>query len=101
MAKAGDPQARAWLGQYLVGRAATAAPSVLAVTVQQWQGTDPVVSKIAKSIEHEQRFDIGPDRGLIAAIQAEIASKISNVPDAAPVQGAGRDDNVIGVDFQG
>ena len=35
MAKSGDPQARAWLTQYLMGKPAGSAPTPLTVVVQQ------------------------------------------------------------------
>lgn len=47
-AKAGDGNARAWLAQYLVGKAALTAPSPLTVVVQQYAGVDPVVNALAK-----------------------------------------------------
>ncbi len=47
-AKAGDPSARAWLGQYLVGKPAATAPAPLTVVVQQLSGSDPLVDSLAK-----------------------------------------------------
>jgi hypothetical protein len=47
-AKAGDPSARAWLGQYLVGKPAATAPAPLTVAVQQLIGRDPLVDRLAK-----------------------------------------------------
>ena len=47
-AKAGDPQARNWLGQYLIGRPEGKAPTPLNIVVQQLSGADPVVEKLAK-----------------------------------------------------
>lgn len=47
-AKAGDPQARNWLAQYLVGRPEGKAPTPMNIVVQQLSGTDPVVEKLAK-----------------------------------------------------
>lgn len=47
-AMAGDATARAWLGQYLVGKASNAAPTPLTVVVQQLSGNDPVVEKLAR-----------------------------------------------------
>src|SRR5215831_11609535 len=46
-AKAGDPSARAWLGQYLVGKPAASAPAPLTVVVQQLSGCDPLVDSLA------------------------------------------------------
>jgi hypothetical protein len=48
-AKAGDPQARNWLAQYLMGRPEGKAPTPLNIVVQQLSGADPVVEKLAKS----------------------------------------------------
>jgi hypothetical protein len=47
-AKAGDAGARAWLGQYLIGRPGATAPAPLTVVVQQLSGRDPVVDKLAQ-----------------------------------------------------
>ena len=47
-AKAGDPQARNWLGQYLIGRPEGKAPTPMNIVVQQLSGSDPVVEKLAK-----------------------------------------------------
>src|SRR5947199_2203137 len=47
-AKAGDPSARSWLGQYLVGKPAATAPAPLTVIVQQLSGCDPLVDSLAK-----------------------------------------------------
>lgn len=46
-AKGGDPQARNWLAQYLMGRADTKAPTPLNIVVQQLNGVDPLVNKLA------------------------------------------------------
>jgi hypothetical protein len=47
-AKTGDPTARAWLGQYLVGKPAATAPAPLTVVVQQLSGRDPLVDILAE-----------------------------------------------------
>jgi hypothetical protein len=47
-AKSGDPSARAWLGQYLLGKPAATAPTPLTVIVQQLSGHDPLVNSLAK-----------------------------------------------------
>ena len=47
-AKSGDPQARNWLAQYLIGRPEGKAPTPLNIVVQQLSGADPVVEKLAK-----------------------------------------------------
>jgi hypothetical protein len=55
-AKAGDPRARAWLGQYLVGKPVATAPAPLTVVVQQLAGRDPLVDKLAKSHIDREEF---------------------------------------------
>ena len=47
-AKSGDAQARTWLAQYLVGRPEAKAPTPLTVVVQQLNGVDPLIDKLAK-----------------------------------------------------
>ncbi|MEF8730012.1 MAG: hypothetical protein V5B34_17695 [Accumulibacter sp.] len=80
-AKGGDPAARAWLGQYLVGKPETKAPSALTVVVQKWSGGDPVAEKLAKPI-----LDLALDptlhenddwkESVKVAIAAELAKKL-------------------------
>lgn len=47
-AKAGDPQARNWLAQYLIGKPEGTAPTPMSIVVQQLSGADPVVERLAK-----------------------------------------------------
>ena len=47
-AKGGDAQARNWLAQYLIGRPEGKAPTPLTVVVQQLNGVDPLVDRLAK-----------------------------------------------------
>ena len=47
-AKGGDAQARNWLAQYLIGRPEAKAPTPLTVVVQQLNGIDPLVDRLAK-----------------------------------------------------
>ena len=49
-AKAGDPQARNWLAQYLIGRPEGKAPTPMNIVLQQLSGVDPVVEKLAKPV---------------------------------------------------
>ncbi|MDR0379987.1 MAG: hypothetical protein LBI62_08625 [Candidatus Accumulibacter sp.] len=49
-AKEGDPAARAWLAQYLVGKPEAKAPAPLTVLVQQWSASDPLAERLAKPI---------------------------------------------------
>jgi hypothetical protein len=46
--KSGDPQARNWRAQYLVGRPEGKAPTPMNIVVQQLSGADPLVEKLAK-----------------------------------------------------
>src|SRR5450830_1059896 len=47
-AKGGDPQARTWLAQYLVGKLETKAPAAMTVVVNQLNGVDPLVDRLAR-----------------------------------------------------
>jgi hypothetical protein len=49
-AQGGDPQARNWLAQYLIGRPEGKAPTPLTVVVNQLNGADPLVNRIAKPL---------------------------------------------------
>ena len=53
-AKGGDPQARNWLAQYLVGRPEGKAPTPLNIVVQQLNGLDPLVNRLAKPMPRSQ-----------------------------------------------
>jgi hypothetical protein len=92
LAKQGDPQARAWLAQYLVGKPEAKAPTPLTVVVQQWSGTDPVAEKLARPLIDRGRFpslhenDEWED-GIRAAIAAELAEKLP-VPESDPGESA-------------
>ena len=92
-AKGGDPAARAWLGQYLVGKPETKAPSALTVVVQQWSGGDPLAERLAKPIVDRAKYpvlnhDTDLKETVKAAIVAELAQKLlaaenGRTPDAA------------------
>ena len=56
LAKQGDPQARAWLAHYLVGRPEAKAPTPMTVVVNQWAGRDPVAERLAKPLIDRERF---------------------------------------------
>lgn len=81
LAKSGDPQARAWLAQYLVGKPEAKAPTPLTVVVQQWAGRDPVAEKLAKPLIDRAKYpslrenDDWED-GIRAAIAQELAEKL-------------------------
>ena len=88
-AKAGDPTARAWLGQYLVGRPAATAPAPLTVVVQQLSGRDPLVDSLAKphidraqypSLRANDDFKDGM-RDLIAGELRALEAQKSNMPE--------------------
>jgi len=79
-AKGGDPQARNWLGQYLIGRPESKAPTAVNVIVNQLQGNDPVVNRLADKLT-EPIFDIYPDRTnnrvqIKEQIRLELADKL-------------------------
>jgi hypothetical protein len=80
-AKQGDPQARAWLAQYLVGKPAGKAPTPLTVVVQQLNGSNPLVDKLAKPVIDQYKYpalheDDAWEEQIKAIIAAEIAEKI-------------------------
>lgn len=84
LAKAGDPQARAWLAQYLVGKPEAKAPTPLAVVVNQWSGRDPVAEKLAKPLIDRVRFpalhqDDDFEEQVRAAVAAELAAKAEEI----------------------
>ena len=55
-AKGGDPQARNWLAQYLIGRPEGKAPTPMNIVVQQLSGADPLVERLAKSAIHRMEY---------------------------------------------
>jgi hypothetical protein len=81
LAKQGDPQARAWLAQYLVGRPEAKAPTPMTVVVNQWAGRDPVAERLAKPMIDRAKFPglHGDDEWIEemqAAAAAELAQKL-------------------------
>jgi hypothetical protein len=88
-AKAGDPSARAWLGQYLVGKPATTAPAPLTVVVQQLSGRDPLVDRLANPhIERARYPSLHADEDIKDALKACVADELraleaqkSNAPE--------------------
>lgn len=81
LAKSGDPQARAWLAQYLVGRPEAKAPTPLTVVVQQWSGKDPVAERLAKPLIGRALYpslhaNDELEEGIQAAIAAELTQKL-------------------------
>ena len=61
LAKGGDAQARAWLAQYLVGKASASAPTALTVQVNQWSGKDPLAERLARPLIHQEKFPLLAD----------------------------------------
>jgi hypothetical protein len=84
LAQAGDPQARAWLAQYLMGKPAGNAPTPLTVVVQQLNGVDPVVNKLAAPAIQRHKYPVlggveDFEDGIRALIAAELSGKIKAV----------------------
>lgn len=78
LAKSGDPQARAWLAQYLVGKPEAKAPTPLTVVVNQWSGKDPVAEKLAKPLIDRARYPVLHENDAWEDdIQAEIAAELA------------------------
>lgn len=76
-AKAGDPQARNWLGQYLIGRPEGKAPTPMNIVVQQLGGADPVVERLAKpAIDRLLYPGMHSDDDLKAHIRALVATEL-------------------------
>ena len=80
-AKGGDPQARNWLAQYLIGRPESKAPTPISVVVGQWQGANPVIEKLTGKFAHSDyavEYQGKPDnRAQVAQqIELEIAEKL-------------------------
>jgi hypothetical protein len=92
-AMAGDSSARAWLGQYLLGKPATAAPAPLAVLVQQLSGRDPLVERLAEPyIAREACPMLHGDDSFKDALKARVAAQLraleaqnSNAPEASAI----------------
>lgn len=80
-AKAGDPQARAWLAQYLMGRPEGKAPTPLNVVVQQLNGADPLVEQLAMPVIERRKYpsfhiDDAWEAQIRALVAAELAEKV-------------------------
>ncbi|MBP8779791.1 MAG: hypothetical protein KBH33_08755 [Alicycliphilus sp.] len=77
LAKGGDAQARAWLAQYLVGKASASAPTALTVQVNQWSGKDPLAERLARPLTHQEKFPLlAGDDAREADIQDAIAAEL-------------------------
>jgi hypothetical protein len=87
-AKQGDAQARAWLAQYLVGKPVGKAPTPLTVVVQQLNGENPLVNRLASPVIDQYKY---PDlhrndawqAQIKALVAAELAEKIPTVETAS------------------
>ena len=80
-AKGGDPQARAWLGAYLVGRPESKAPTALNVIVNQLTGNDLVVNMLADRLS-SPTFDFegnGNRAQITQQLKAELSEKMQQV----------------------
>ena len=82
LAQAGDPQARAWLAQYLMGKPVGTAPTPLTVVVQQLNGADPLIDRLTREAIHSAKV---PDSerdwkdGIKALLATELSEKIQPV----------------------
>jgi hypothetical protein len=81
LAKGGDPSARAWLAQYLVGKPETKASTPLTVVVNQWGGKDPVAERLAKPLIDRELYPAmhqndAWQEGIRSAIATELAGKL-------------------------
>ena len=76
-AKGGDPQARNWLAQYLVGRPDGKAPTPMNIVVQQLSGRDPLVERLAKpAIDRMEYPSMHRNDDLQAHIRALVAAEL-------------------------
>lgn len=80
-AKEGDPQARTWLGQYLIGRPESKAPTPISVIVNQLTGNDLVVNRLADKLTAPSfNFDDTGNRAQITAqLKSELSDKMRNI----------------------
>lgn len=76
-AKGGDPQARNWLAQYLIGRPEGKAPTPMNIVVQQLSGADPLVERLAKpAIERMEYPSLHRNDELNDHIRALVAAEL-------------------------
>lgn len=95
-AKTGDPSARMFLAQYLMGRPDTKAPSPVTVVVQQLSGVDPLVDRLAHrhiqsikfpSLHQDDDFEDNMKARVAAELQALEAQKSNASKTGANVDG--------------
>ena len=84
LAQDGDAQARSWLAQYLMGKPEGKAPSPLTVVVQQLNGADPVVSRLAAPAIHQAKHpsmhsNDDYEAHIRALVAAELTEKMKQV----------------------
>ena len=96
-AKSGDPQARNWLAQYLVGRPETKAPTPLNIVVQQLNGRDPLVERLANPTIQRDKYpslhtgDAHEDyiRALVAAELVEKMKQVETIENPVFMRASG------------
>lgn len=77
-AKQGDAQARAWLGQYLVGKPAGKAPTPLTVVLQQLNGENPLINRLANKVIDQYKYpDLQRNNALEDQIKALVAAELT------------------------
>jgi hypothetical protein len=74
-AKSGDPQARNWLGQYLMGWAESKAPTPLNIVVQQKHGTDKLMDTLTHDV-FMKTVHPGSNDAYKANIRAQLAQEM-------------------------
>ena len=76
-ARGGDPQARNWLAQYLVGRPDSKVPTPLNILVQQLSGSDPLVERPARPTINWQEYpSLHENDAYEAHIRALVATEL-------------------------
>ena len=83
-AQGGDPQARNWLAQYLVGRPEGKAPTPMNIVVQQLNGLDPLVNRLAKPMIDRQKYpsmdkNDAYEAHIRALVATELATKVKTL----------------------
>ena len=91
-AKQGDQSARAWLGQYLLGRPEMKAPTPPNIVVQQLNGDDPVVDRLARPVINRELFPMAHEtdeweESVKALVAAELAERVGDAGEAAAATG--------------
>jgi len=79
LAKGGDPQARNWLAQYLIGKPDCAAPTAVNVIVNQLQGKNEVLDKLTHHTFIDAQFHDRNDdvkAGIRAQLETELNHKL-------------------------